>query len=255
MKNKGKITGILFFAVLLLGIVYLSVFSGREKADRIVKISISGNNYLSSQIYKDFAKLENQEGCRHLTPPDIKDRLEKHPYIEKADVRQNGSEVFVTVHEKKFTAKCLTDSALYLLGGEYQLVPEFPYTTNMDLPVISNIRLDTKIKRNTVVGTPEFKTAMKIMECLRLVNERIYNALSEIDMHNGKDISLSFRGTDCAVVLGRGSEVKKIIYLDKIWPKICGFSTDSYVNFIDLRFDKKIYFGMKRQEVAEEGVI
>jgi len=134
------------------------------------------------------------------------------------------------------------------------MVPLFALTENLDLPVISNIFPDKKIKRNAVFRTGEFVTAVKIIDCLKEVNGQLYNELSEIDMREGKDINLLFRNFDCPVVFGRGNEVKKAVYLDKIWPKINSISTDSYVNFIDLRFGKKIYFGMNRQEVAEEGV-
>jgi hypothetical protein len=63
---------------------------------------------------------------------------------------------------------------------------------------------------------------------------------------------LTFKNFDFPVILGRGDEIRKIIFLNKIWSKIQNNkSAELPINYIDLRFDNLIYIGTAN---AEKGV-
>lgn len=247
IRKKGRVTGVLLFILMMLTIVYFSVFSANVQENKISVIELSGNNYLSREQYIKFSKLNNISDYKFLSLAVIKDRLEKHPYVLKADVEHKGNgEVSVEIVEKKFKALVLSGNDQYLITESFQLSPVMPLTRNIDLPVISNPLMSKKIKRFEAFRTPETITAFKIIDAALLVNNDLYGAISEINLRNGHDIILTLSGCDFPIVFGRREEARKIVYLNSIWSKISSnkATADQFISYIDLRFEKLIYVGM-----------
>ncbi|MGE5401043.1 MAG: cell division protein FtsQ/DivIB [Ignavibacteriales bacterium] len=256
MKNKGRLTGILVFVALLLGVIYLSLFSNTEIKNSVEKIELSGNYFLSKQEYFNFARLNKISDYKFLTLPIIKSRLEKHPYVLKADVRFKGENtVIINITEKKFEAILLNESEQYLLSDNFLVIPVLPYTKNIDLPVISNLRLDKKVRGFDILKNDDSKAAFRIIESAKLVNMNMYSNISDIDLRNGKDIILRLKGYDFQVILGRGNEAAKVVYFDRIWNKINSINqpVNGFISYVDLRFDKLIYLGMVNLDSEVKG--
>ncbi|MCK5088179.1 MAG: FtsQ-type POTRA domain-containing protein, partial [Melioribacteraceae bacterium] len=57
-----------------------------KEQTKINLIEIEGNIHLPKDQYYKFANLEDYSGYLNLTPAIVKDRLEKHPYIERIDL-------------------------------------------------------------------------------------------------------------------------------------------------------------------------
>lgn len=252
LSRKGKITGTLLFVSMLLGVLYFSVISGEENAGKIDKILLTGNRILSREFYLKFSKLNDISAYKFLSLAVIKDRLEKHPYISRADVKFSGNhEVSVEITEKKFKAIVLSGSDQYLITEDFQLAPVMPFTRNIDLPVISNPSMITKHKRWEKFRNSETITAFRIIDAARLVNQDLCNGLSEINMRDGHDIVLSLRNFLFPIVIGRGDEVRKLIYLNSIWTKLDSNknAAGNLISYIDLRFDKLVYVGMAGEDM------
>ena len=59
-KDFGKIFGVILLAVIVISILYLSLFKYNEKGKEDIKmINIYGNNLLSKEIYLRFADYES----------------------------------------------------------------------------------------------------------------------------------------------------------------------------------------------------
>lgn len=254
MKVRSKIIGILFFAALLLGIFYVSLFSNNESDSRIVRIELTGNNHLSKENYLKFAKLDKISDYKFLSLPVIKDRLEKHPYISKADVKFSSKDVVtVTVHEKVFQAVILSNNDNCLITEKFDVLPLLSFTKNIELPLIANPKLTEKIKFFSKWDDSEMKTAFRIIDAAKLADPDLFENISEIDMRDGKDIVLTMSDLECPVVFGRGNEVRKIVYFDSIWGKLQNNKTAmATLNYVDLRFEKLIYIGMNESEPVEQ---
>ncbi len=244
MNNKGKITGILLFTVLLLGIVYLSVVNKRID-EKIKSIGLTGNNYLTKEQYLNFLKLNNIYDFKFLSLHIVKSRFEKHPYIDKVDVKFiTRNEILVNIHEKKFEAVLLKDSSEFLITKEFELIPIISPIRNFDLPVIYNPESDRSMKSFSYFINCDTKTAFRILESTKLINSDLYNDLTEINLRRGHDIVLGFRGFDFPVVVGRGNETEKIFCFKQVWDKLKDKNINELdINYIDLRFDKIIYIG------------
>ena len=91
--------------LLILSIAFLSVRVNVEEAPKITFISLSGNTHLNVENYFKFTRLDEKENYKYLSVNIIKDRFEKHPYIETASVKlEPDNKVYVEISEKTFEA-------------------------------------------------------------------------------------------------------------------------------------------------------
>ncbi|MCU7497111.1 MAG: FtsQ-type POTRA domain-containing protein [Ignavibacteria bacterium] len=256
MKAKSKLTGILIFTALLLGTVYLSVCSEKEEKNNIEKIEIIGNHFLSKQEYFNFARLNKISDYKFLSLPIIKSRLQKHPYVSKVEVKfKDANTVVVSLAERKFEAILLGESGQYLLTNDFIVIPVFPFTKNLDLPVIENALPEGKLRALAELKNEDTKAAFRIIEAAKMVGNDLYQNISDVDLRKGKEIVLMMRGRDFQVILGRGNEASKMVYFSKIWNKLSKVDqpVDSFINYVDLRYDKLIYLGTTNLATEEKG--
>lgn len=247
-KDYGKILSILLFGVIVISILYLSLFKYNEKGKEVIKmINISGNNLLSKDIYLRFADLDAKSVYDDLTLNTIKKRLEEHPYIAKADVKSDGrGNVDVKIREKEIYAVLLNNGEPFFLSNNFELLKIYEYTTYSDIPVISNAKVLEKITPSKVLRNEDIIEAFKIIDAAKVTDIELSKKLSEINLKHGGDVVLTFSGVSYPIVFGRGSESKKMIYLSLIWERINKFNNDlKNTQYIDLRFANEAYIGKK----------
>lgn len=255
MKTKQKIVGILFMLLLLSALGYISLFRSAEIKNKVEIINIEGNEYLTREQYLDYARLNKVSDYKLLSLAVIKDRLEKHPFVDNADVKfKNKNEVLVILKEKKFEAIVLSGSEEYLISERFEIIPVSLFKS-MDLPVIVNPQLIKKIKKFAVLKTDDLISAFKMIETAKLINKDLYSGLAEINMRDGKDIVLTFSGFEFPVVIGRGNEVNKMLYFNEVWKKLNHLQiSDLPIEYVDLRFDKLINIGLKDSLAGSGGI-
>jgi cell division septal protein FtsQ len=256
MKMKGRILSILIFTALMLSVVYLSIVTSNGVKNKIDTIEVTGNNFLSANEYLKFTQLDNKSNYKFLSLHLIKDRFEKHPFIEKAEVKfESRNEVRVNLIEKKFEGIIVKDSSHFLITENFELVPVISPVKNLDVPVITNPVFNISLTGFIKLKDDDTETAFKIIETAKIVDAGLYSHLSEVNLRDGKDIILTFKNFDFPVILGRGNEIKKIIFLNKILNKIRNnTSAKLMIDYMDLRFDKLIYIGTAGLFNAEKGV-
>lgn len=243
-RLKESLEYFLFFC-LAAAVIYLTFFSRGIQVKKDIKlIEISGGSYLSEDQYLNFARLNDPETYGSLNLSIIKDRIEKHPYVKKADVKYSGkNKIKVIVTEKKAEVVLIKGASNYLISDEYEVLPILPNTKNIDYPVISNLPGGLKIKEFGSVRSSEMKTAFKMIEAAKLVDSKYYLSVSEIYFQS-KDIFVYFSEFNFPVKFGDADAAKKIIYFNKIWQNLNSHkSAGNVIEYIDLRFDNKIYIG------------
>jgi cell division protein FtsQ len=247
-KDFGKIFGVVLLIVMMLSILYLSLFKYSEKGKEEVKmIKLYGNNLLSSEIYLRFADLDQSSVYDDLNLNIIKKRFEEHPYVAKAEVKSDGlGNVDVKIVEKDIYAVLLSRSEPYFLTNDFELLKIHQYTTYSDIPVISNFRVTEKLAPSKVYKTEDIVDAFRIIDAAKITDIELSKKLSEINLKNGGDVVLTFSGINYPIVFGRGNEAKKMIYLSLVWERISNLKA-SYQNteYIDLRFSNEAYIGSK----------
>lgn len=247
-KDFGKIFGVVLLSVIVVSILYLSLFTYNKKGKEEIKmINIHGNSLLSKEIYMRFADIDQSSVYDDLSLNLIKRRIEEHPYVAKAEVKSDGiGNVDVNIIEKDIYAVLLSRSEPYFLTSDFELLKIHQFTTYSDIPVISNFRTSEKLAPSKVYKTEDIVEAFRIIDAAKITDLELAKKLSEINLKNGGDVVLTFSGVSYPIVFGRGSESKKMIYLSLVWERINTLKA-SYQNteYIDLRFNNEAYIGSK----------
>jgi cell division protein FtsQ len=244
----------ILFAIAVLGLmIYLSVGIDDIKNQKINFISFDGNYHLTKEQYLAFANLYDKNLFENLSVQIIKDRVEKHPYIQHADVRYEGNnKVSVRVTEKSFESLIVDSSAQFIITDKLQVLPVLDQTKKIDYPVISNPVLRDGIKSLSIQKkNNDILTASKIISAVKLINIDLYNSLSSVDMQNGDDIILYFSNLNYPLIIGRGGEIQKVVYFNSFWKYLKGKEINNYMEYVDLRFAGHVYLGIKEQNSQE----
>lgn len=246
MKEKlGTLIGIILFVVILGGIIYLNAFADTSDKELYTEIIIEGNHFLPGKDYLIKSKLGSKVEYQELTLQEIKSRILSHPYVLKAEVQSNGiGKVKINVFEKKIIAVLLTKDNPYLITENFKLLVMNPNSDITKLPVISNATLTKDDIKQKIAINSDLKRAFKIIDAAKIINEKMYMDLEEINLRHGGDIILSFSGIHFPVIFGKGSEGIKTVYLSSIWEGLKNrnkiFNNTTYVDF---RFSREIFIG------------
>lgn len=246
MTLPKNIIAALLFVIAIAALAYMSFGVKTESNYKIKYISLSGNVHLSKESYLEYAKLTNRNGYAALTVQIIKDRIEKHPYVASADVRYDGnSKVSVSITEKNFESLMFNGEEQYLITDKLQVLPVLENSLKIDYPVIANVQLDKSVKMlSSIKKNYDVLTAAKIIGAVKLANPEMHDALSSIDMQNGGEINVYFSTFDYPVMLGRGNELKKVLYFSSFWNYLKGKELNNYMEYADLRFGGHIFLGL-----------
>lgn len=255
MKSLGKILSALFLIVMIGLVIYFSVSLKTSNGYNIQIIAMEGNIHLTKEQYLSYADLLDRNNYANLSLQVIKDRIEKHPYVERADVRYDGNnQVSIRVTEKSFAAILLDGDSQYILTDKLQVLPVFDQTKKIDYPIVSNPSLDGEIHAMiSVRKNTDIVTAAKIISSVKLLNPELYDSLSFIDLENGGDIVLSLSSVDYPIKIGRGSEIRKIVYLNNLWNYLKGKEINQYLEYVDLRYGGHVYLGISNSTTEKVG--
>ena len=245
-ERRNKILGLLLFVILVAGILYLSSVSERSEFIKQIKsIKITGNFLLNQNEYLSFARLNDNNSYKKVTLSIIKSRLEKHPYVKRADVEFSGdNQVHININEKSIKGVLVSENKFFLACDNFEILPLFPNTKISDMPVITNLSNSILLKKNEVLKTPDLVEAFKIMDATDLTNEELYKKLSEINLRNGGDIILLFSGINPPVIFGRGDTASKIYSFNRLlYEESLQGEAVANSSYIDLRFNNEIFLG------------
>lgn len=249
MKNEfGNFAGLTVFFLILIVILYLALFLYNKKGKEEIKmITLRGNSLLSKEQYLKFADLNQSDEYSDLSLNGIKSRIEKHPYIFKAEVKSDGrGNVDISIKEKEIYAVIIHGGEPYFISADFEFIKILQYTNYSDIPLISNAKLSDKIIPGVANKSDDIIQAFRIIDAARITDQDISKRLAEINMKYGGDVVLTFSGMSYPVIFGRGNEVKKMIYLSIMWDKTKELSLiGDNTSYIDLRFSNEAFIGKK----------
>lgn len=252
MTKKQKIFNLSLLFVMLGLVIYLSLSLNKKEKDRVDVISLEGNIHLSKEQYFEFANIIDRNQYSGLTTEIIKDRLRKHPYVAKLDVRYDGSgKVSVKLIEKNFESILLNGDKQFLVTDNLQILPMLPKTRRIDYPVIINPVINNLVSMKYYKNNEDILTASKIISAVKLINPELYDGLSSVDMQTGGDIMLEFSFINYPVIIGRGSEIRRTIYFNNLWTYLKGKEINNIMKYVDLRYGGHVYLGIR--ETSNEG--
>ncbi|PKL84068.1 MAG: hypothetical protein CVV24_01470 [Ignavibacteriae bacterium HGW-Ignavibacteriae-3] len=246
MKNPGKILGISFMILTVGGLIYLSVGISSGHEVKIYSIAVEGENHFSKEQYLSYANLAEKQNYENLSLQIIKDRIEKHPYIQNADVRfTEAGKVLIKIREKVFDSILLDKGNQYLITDNLQLLPLFSDTKKINYPVISNAFFGSQpVALSSMKKNLDVVTASKIISAVKLANPDLEKDFSAIDLQSGGEIILYLSSTDYPIMIGRGNEIRKVIYFNTLWQSLKGKEINNYLDYVDLRYGGHVFLGI-----------
>jgi len=246
MKEKfGTFVGVVLFASIFCGIIFLIMFKDNFKHEVYTEIKIVGNHILPKNDYLVNSKLDDEKELSELSLREIKSRIENHPYLFSTEVHSDGNgTVNIKVYEKEIIAVLLVKSGAYLITDGFDLISMNSNSDISNLPVISNPSINEEEIDSKNIKNPQIICAFKIIDAAKFVGNNMYNDLAEINLRDGGDVILKFSGLRFPVIFGKGSEGEKILFLSSIWNGIKN-QDKLFINcnYVDLRFSNKIFIG------------
>jgi cell division protein FtsQ len=242
-RNSTKLGRVVFSVLILLLVILIISPAKKQYEGKAEVIELSGYNLLSENDYLAFAKLHEISKLKNISLAVVKDRLEKHPYILRADVVFEGTKkIKAYITEKSIKALLIGGSDPFLVTSRFQLLPIFANTRSIDLPVISNPKYDEGLKSLSIIRTDEMIEAFRIIDAADVTDDKLFKKLAEINLRKGGDIVLTFSGLNYPVIFGRGNEAKKILTLRTVLNnQKNNFAEMS--EYLDFRFSNAVYVG------------
>lgn len=248
-ERKSKFFGLAVFLMLVFGFTYLIITGSNSSAKEIYsRIEINGNNLLDAAEYLRYAGLTDSTEFNDLTLLEVKQKIEKHPYLRKAEVEFDGvNTILVEVQEKEIKAALLQKNELKLLTGDLKILPLFPPAEIESLPVISSMQ--TKSKKS--FNEKEINFAFRIIDAISMSDTSMRKNLAEINLRKGGDVILTFTGLKFPVLFGKSDEVLKTLVLKDLWNQLINAENNyEKIDYVDLRYKNKVFIGKRKIELA-----
>ena len=212
------------------------------------QIEVTENTLLPAKEYLRYAGLSDSTKYEDLTLLEVKTRIEKHPYLRKAEVEFDGvNTILVEVQEKEIKATLLQKNELKLLTSDLETLPLFPPAAINDLPVISNLNISGK----NSYSEENILFAFRIIDAISMSDTTVRKNLAEINLRKGGDVILTFTGFKFPVLFGKSDEVKKALILKNIWQELSDEENlNGSTEYLDLRYKNKVFIGKRKTELV-----
>jgi cell division septal protein FtsQ len=252
--SKSNIISIIILVLLIGTIVGTAVsYPSKKNEKKISFISLDGDYHLLEKDYLEYAGLLDKENFPKLTLQIIRDRIIKHPYVQNADVAYSENKVLITIKEKNFESILMKGENQFLLTDKLHVIPLLTGTQKIDFPIIAEPYLKNSIKEFiSLKKNHDVLTAAQILTAVKLVNSKLHDNISSLNMKNGGEIELYLSSGDYPVIIGRGNEIKKIISFNSFWDVIEGKEYSNYLEYVDLRYSNHLYFRLFEPKTTAE---
>ena len=248
-ERRSKFFGLVVFLVLIVGFSYLMITGSKASHKEVYnQIEVTENTLLPAKEYLRYAGLSDSTKYTDLTLLEVKTRIEKHPYLRKAEVEFDGvNKILVEVQEKEIKATLLQKNELKLLTSDLETLPLFPPTAIKDLPIISNLSPNGK----KTFSDEEIESAFRIIDAISLSDINVRKNLAEINLRKGGDVILTFTGLQYPVLFGKSNEIRKALILKELWQDLIdGANSTEKPEYLDLRYNNKVFIGKRKTQLT-----
>ncbi|MFA6596194.1 MAG: cell division protein FtsQ/DivIB [Ignavibacteriaceae bacterium] len=238
-----KIISITLFSSLILFLVLLGFFSLKKVRGEVLQsVNLQGCTLLSQDEYLQYANIEKDADLKNYTLSSLREKYLSHPYVSDANVVIDADKkVSVLIREKAFEAVAIIRGQLFLITSGKEMVHVLPNTEALDLPVLTNLSessVEKDFDRNN-----EIEEAFTIIHSAKKMGDNLSQSLSEINLRNGGDITVTLNHANSVILLGKQNLLEKIYTLDALLKQIGSKVALTSSNYIDLRYANNIFIG------------
>ncbi len=200
----------------------------------------------------ELARLDLGMEIWRLNLPELTQKLIKHPWIEKVQVRRDWSRqaLIIEVQERTPRAMILLDD-LYLVDRQGKVFKKVGPKEKVDLPLLTGLE-SKEIKKQDQEGERLIKQALELLDLLayrQIINE---HNISEINLHKQRGLTLYTLEKSLPIYLGWGDYKDKLNRLEKVLADIQKKGEE--VAYVDVNYPRKIIVKVKeKQHIQGEG--
>ncbi len=228
------------FIAFILSLIALTVILDGNTEKKIGKIILKNSLHLSSKDYLKFALLDNTNSYENLSLLLIKDKLEKHPYIDKCDVLYKGEGVVVVeITEVPFYALLIQGENEKILTDDGRILPMLSGTSYINLPIV----LIPENKK--VTKSKNLTDALKILKAVELYDSGFYTEISSIDLTKKDNVILTMLDSDYPVIINKKDLLDNVLTFCDLYSSLKK-ENEKNITYIDLRFNDHIFIGTQK---------
>ncbi len=202
----------------------------------IQEITIMGGDKVSArEIIRD-SGINLGENLLSTDVNEVKDRIEKHPWIKKAEVRRlYPSELEISVLERVPAALIKFDD-IYYIDGDGVVFERVASEDEISLPVITGVEMKEILKDDSSGSDGIFK-ALSFMKVFGKKRFNHVGEISEIKVDKLNGLTLYTMNGAVKIDIGNGNYENRLYRLESIVTNLK--SGLKGVDFVDLDYEKK----------------
>ncbi len=232
----------IFFALFLVFIALVTKLANYYKTKfRIENVVITNNRIIPTGYLLNYIHIKSKEDLISLTPEIILDRIEKHPYVLRAEGYYVDSVTFnINVVEIQPFAIVIANKKNYVITEDKQIIPLLPEIMVVDLPVItlSGLTINPDYKKNL---SPEIENVISTLLTIKKVDNGLFNVISELTINEkNKDLICFLTKPRGRIILGKVLDQVKAVYFSEFWRQVILTDESDNYDYIDFRFNNQI---------------
>ncbi len=236
-----KRPGIWFFLPLFVVLLVVFILAARWRDSLTVQeVKYSGLRVVAETDAKTWAAVPMNKPLFGLNLSNIADRIAAQSYVKHAAVyREFPDAVCVDITEREPFAS-LNRGQMYFVDDECVLLPYIHPATRVDVPVISGIAGIQNARAGEIVLSNELYQAIEILKLAREIDTSLYRMISEVNMGNGGDVTLTSVEGAIPIILGRDDYGKKLVTFRTFWTTVAKEQSAGSLQSVDLRYEDQV---------------
>ncbi len=236
MKNIS----IYIFLVLFIAInVVLFITAKNYKPEFNLKyLVIENNKIIPTEVLIEFANIKDKETLSSLSAELIVDRIEKHPYVKRAEGSfVDSNTIKVRIEEVEPFVMILYNNKNLIITKDKKLIPDDIRLNILDLPVVT---FDADLKNIQLKDSKLFDLIFKSLENLHNTDKALFEIISEMNVNKNFDLTFYLTKPKGKILIGKEVNKTKAIYLSEFWRKVILTNPANEYEYIDFRFNDQI---------------
>lgn len=231
----------IIFVLFIAFIFYLGILARRfEPEYQVQKIVITNNEIIPDEMIYEFISIKNSEDLKEIPAKTIIDRIEKIPYVKKAEGRfidLHTFQVFITEIEPFIMM--ITENGSFIISKDGKILPDDKRLKVYDLPILTVN--DFKLANNLNVSEdPEIENAFNTFLNIYRIDNALFEVISELNINKNFDLVLFLTKPKGKIFVGKSLDKFKALYFSEFWRNVILKNSDINYDYIDLRFEDQI---------------
>ncbi len=247
-RTPAKRPGIWFLVPLLAALIAVFILAARWKDSLTAQsVAFSGLHVVAETDAKAWAGVPLNKPLFGLNLSNVADRIGSQAYMKHADVyREFPDVVRIEITERQPIAS-LNNGQMYFVDDEDVLLPYIHPAARVDVPVISGVAGIGNVHAGETISSNELYQAIEILKLAREIDTSLYRMISEINMGNGGDITLTTVDGAIPIFLGRDDYGKKLVTFRAFWASVGKEQGVGALQSVDLRYDDQVVVRWNRK--------